>query len=73
MCPETAAGVSPGFGRRFCLRARGGFTVDVAWASGRLVEASLASVRGGTARVRVRDVVRDYRVPAGGRTTVGPA
>jgi alpha-L-fucosidase 2 len=52
------------------LRARGGFTVDVAWAGGALTEAVLTSARGGVARVRYGSRVSEHRVPPGARVTV---
>jgi alpha-L-fucosidase 2 len=54
------------------LRARGGFEVDIAWASGRVTEATLRSTRGGTARVRIGDRVETVVVPAGGSRAVAP-
>ena len=57
-------------GRVRGLRARGGFTVDIAWAGGRVTEASLSSASGGVARVRVGTSVREVRVPAGARVVL---
>jgi alpha-L-fucosidase 2 len=54
------------------LRARGGFEVDVEWKGGKLAAASLASVRGGAARVRSGETVAEIKVPAGGRVRLGP-
>ena len=52
------------------LRARGGFTVDMAWAGGALTEATLTSQLGRPARVRVGDRTRDYRTRRGERIVV---
>jgi alpha-L-fucosidase 2 len=49
------------------LRARGGFEVSQSWAGGKLVEAEIRSTRGGRARVRYGDVVRDFDTRAGQR------
>jgi alpha-L-fucosidase 2 len=54
------------------LRARGGFEVDIAWAQGRVTRATLRSIRGGTARVRIGDVVRTVTVAAGVAQTLQP-
>ncbi len=54
------------------LRARGGFEVDITWRDGELVEATILSDRGETARVRIGDEVRDYPTRAGERLTIRP-
>jgi alpha-L-fucosidase 2 len=48
------------------LRARGGFTVDLAWSGGKLTKATLRSARGGTAQVRCGQRTAEVTVPAGG-------
>ncbi|AHG92260.1 alpha-L-fucosidase (plasmid) [Gemmatirosa kalamazoonensis] len=57
-------------GRVRGLRARGGFTVDIAWTGGALAEAALSSARGGVARVRAGTSVREVRVRAGERVVL---
>jgi alpha-L-fucosidase 2 len=52
------------------LRARGGVTVDLAWAGGALTEANVAFARAGAARVRVGDRVQELRGRAGERVAV---
>jgi alpha-L-fucosidase 2 len=47
------------------LRARGGFTVDIAWRSGRLDHARISSTRKATHRVRYRDEVIDVAFDRG--------
>ncbi len=59
-------------GRVRGLRARGGFTVDLAWADGALSEATIAFARAGVARVRVGDRVRELRGRPGERVEVRP-
>jgi alpha-L-fucosidase 2 len=54
------------------LRARGGFTVDIAWAGGALTEATLTSRLGRPARVRVGERTRDYATRPGERIVVRP-
>jgi alpha-L-fucosidase 2 len=44
------------------LRARGGFTVDVAWDRGRVTKATIHSQRGGTCRVRIGGTLRTIAV-----------
>jgi alpha-L-fucosidase 2 len=44
------------------LRARGGFTLDLAWRDGELVSARLRGAPGSAARIRYRDRVRTVRV-----------
>ncbi len=52
------------------LRARGGFEVDLQWADGKVVETTLRSEQGGTAKLRVGDDVVDVVIPAGGEAAV---
>jgi alpha-L-fucosidase 2 len=47
------------------LRARGGFTLDIAWRSGRLDHARIRSTRKATHRVRYRDEVIDVAFDQG--------
>lgn len=47
------------------LRARGGFEVDLTWADGKLVEASLRSWRGGDAQLRWGANTRDVKLAQG--------
>lgn len=54
------------------LRARHGYTVDIAWRGGRLVEATLLSERGEPVRVRYGNEVREYTPSAGERIVVRP-
>lgn len=39
------------------LRARGGFELDIAWRDGKLIEATIRSLRGGECRLRTREPV----------------
>lgn len=55
------------------LRARGGFSVDISWQDGRLVEAVITSDRGEPVRVRYEDQVREYQPEAGESVVVRPA
>jgi alpha-L-fucosidase 2 len=48
------------------LRARGGFEVDIAWADGALVQATVRSTQGGEARLRYRGKSVVRTLPAGG-------
>jgi alpha-L-fucosidase 2 len=57
-------------GRVRGLRARGGFVVDIAWNNGLLEECVLKAERSGTARVRYRGSVTEYRMQAGDRMVV---
>ena len=47
------------------LRARGGFTLDITWRDGTLVEASVRADRDGSVRVRYRENVREVGLKAG--------
>ena len=47
------------------LRARGGFEVDVTWKDGRLVEAAIRSLQGGSAQLRYGLVTRDLKLSKG--------
>jgi alpha-L-fucosidase 2 len=52
------------------LRARGGFTVDLSWKDGALVDAVVRADRDAHARVRYRDTVREVTLKAGVATHV---
>ena len=52
------------------LRARGGLTVDIAWADSRLREATIRSERGGPIRVRIGDEVFQFDIEAGQALTL---
>ena len=54
------------------LRARGGFTVDVAWKDGALAEATVRADRDGIVRVRYKETVRELAVKAGVAVRLGP-
>lgn len=60
-------------GRISGLRARGGFTVDITWRDGRLVEAEITSDRGEPVRVRYENQVQEYQPAAGESVVVRPA
>jgi alpha-L-fucosidase 2 len=47
------------------LRARGSFEVEVAWADGRLAEATIKSLRGGPCSVRYNDISVELPAPPG--------
>ena len=49
------------------LRARGGFEVDIQWRDGRLGQANIRSIAGGSARLRYGPVMREMKL-ARGRT-----
>jgi len=55
------------------LRARGGFTVNIRWLRGRLVEAAIQSSRPETVRIRYRERVRELAMRAGEQVTIRPA
>jgi alpha-L-fucosidase 2 len=52
------------------LRARGGFTVDIAWANGRVTSYRLSSAEPREVAVRVNGVTSTVRAEKGGQTTV---
>ncbi|KAL0576394.1 hypothetical protein V5O48_005583 [Marasmius crinis-equi] len=52
------------------FRARGGFTVDLAWSSGSLAQAVIRSTSGTTARVRYNGKVVDLTLRRGGQKTL---
>lgn len=47
------------------LRARGGFEVDLVWREGRLIEATLRSINGGTTRLRYGTATREVKLTPG--------
>jgi alpha-L-fucosidase 2 len=47
------------------LRARGGFEVDVTWKEGRLVEATIRSLKGGSTQLRYGSVTRELKLAKG--------
>ena len=53
------------------LRARGGFTVDLAWRDGRLHEARIRSASASTVRVRYRDEIVEAGFAPGDEVVVG--
>jgi alpha-L-fucosidase 2 len=54
------------------LRTRGGYTVDITWDRGALTRAVVQATRTGTARVRYRGQLREYRLRAGERIAFQP-
>jgi alpha-L-fucosidase 2 len=55
------------------LRARGGYTVDMAWEGGKLTEATIRAGRGGTCKVRYGEKVVEVQVRRGGRVRLDGA
>jgi alpha-L-fucosidase 2 len=55
------------------LRARGGFTLDLSWRDGVLLEAVLTGAPGGEAKVRYGEKLKRVRVAKGRRLTLTPA
>ena len=47
------------------LRARGGFEVDVTWQDGKLVEATIRSLNGGSTQLRYGSATRDVKLAKG--------
>jgi alpha-L-fucosidase 2 len=47
------------------LRARGGFEVDVAWKDGKLSEATITSLNGGSATLRLGDKIHPVKLAKG--------
>ncbi len=52
-------------GRVSGLRARGGFTVDLAWKDGRLTQSTIRSSKGEPCRVRTRGRSAEFSIPPG--------
>ena len=59
-------------GRVTGLRARGGFTVDIAWRGGQLTSTTISSTKGGIANLVINGKTRTINIPANGRQTVEP-
>jgi len=55
------------------LRARGGFEVDLRWQEGKLVEATVRSVTGTAAKVRLGDKMTDLQLTPGKSIRLDPA
>jgi alpha-L-fucosidase 2 len=53
-------------GRVKGLRARGGFEVDVTWKDGKLLEATVRSLNGGSTQLRYGSLTRDVKLSKGG-------
>jgi alpha-L-fucosidase 2 len=53
------------------LRARGGFTVDIAWTNGRLSAATIKADKSGTCRVEYAGKTIDLKIHAGGSVHLG--
>ena len=47
------------------LRARGAFEVDISWRDGKLVEAAIRSINGGSAKLRYGSVTREVKLRKG--------
>lgn len=54
------------------LKARGGYTVDMAWKGGLLTHATVSSDKGGIAKIVVNGKPRSVTIPAKGKQTVNP-
>lgn len=54
------------------LRARGGFTIDLKWANGRLTSAQVVSAKGTPFRIRTGDKTSNHDLPAGGTLDYKP-
>ena len=54
------------------LRARGGFTVDIAWQDGKLTRATILSKSGHPVRLRYGTLTRSATIPAGGTHAFTP-
>jgi alpha-L-fucosidase 2 len=52
------------------IRARGGFTLDLDWRSGRLAQARITSTGGTHGRLRLGDKENEFSVPAGGSVVI---
>jgi alpha-L-fucosidase 2 len=52
------------------LRARGGFTVNIQWANGKLIFATIYSSTGNDCRLQYGNAIRDIKIPDGKSITV---
>jgi len=59
-----------GLGRLVAQRARGGFTVNIQWANGKLIFATIYSSTGNDCRLRYGNAIRDIKIEDGKSITV---
>ena len=54
------------------LKARGGFTVDMAWQNGLITQATISSTHGGVAKLTINGKSLSIKIPAMGKKTFNP-